>query len=207
MSRTRLLRPDFFKDERMAALAITSRYVYMGLWTLCDDAGYFELKPRQIAAELFPYEGPARRQRMVDGCLADLVALGRVKYLDCGEHGVVPTLPKHGAKGGTKAETHLARHRSTCMSVRVRTTADLSSDGQKSGRVRTSPDKSSSDSGSDSDSGMVEERADARALEHAAAEAGGFVAGLAARRNGAKGVEPTPEEPAWMGEAAPEPTS
>jgi hypothetical protein len=199
MSRTRLLRPDFFKDERMAALSITARYVYMGLWTLCDDAGYFELKPRQIAAELFPYEGPARRQRVVDGCLADLVANGRIRYLECGEHAVVPTLPKHGTKGGNKAETYLARHRGTCL---VHTQAD---------RVRTGPSKSSSDSVSDSgsDSVRVEERADAQALEHAAAEAGGFVAGLAARRNGAKAdtaatprPEPstpaTPDEPDWM---------
>jgi len=215
MSRTRLLRPDFFKDERMAALSITARYVYMGLWTLCDDAGYFELKPRQIAAELFPYDSPTKRQRTVDSAMESLVSSERVKYLDCGAHGVVPTLPKHGTKGGNKAETYLDRHKA-CKYIRVRTSpdaggdgADPNSEGQKSGRVRTSPDKSSSDSVSDSGKAPVESSAQARTTElaDAAAEAGGFVAGLAARRNGAKADTPaskpeptpaTPDEPDWM---------
>ena len=184
MSRTRLIRPEFFKDERMAAVPIGTRYVYMGLWTLCDDAGYFELKPRQIAAELFPYEGPAKRQRLIDAALADLIRIERVRYLECGEHGVVPTLPKHGTKGGNKAETYLARHRNSCL---VRT---------PDARVGTGPYKSSSDSVSESDSVRVESGASARTLAAAAAEAGGFVGGLAARRNGTG--KPETDDPAWL---------
>ena len=157
MSRTRLIRPEFYADEIMASAALATRYVYIGLWTLCDDAGYFDVKPHQIAASLFPYDSPARRQRLVDKALAELVALLRVRYLDCGVHGVVPTIPLHGAKGGNKAETYLARHRSVCMS----------------GLVRTRTDKSSSVSVSD----KVESGADA--LREAATRAGGFAATLA----------------------------
>ncbi len=129
MSRTRLIRPEFFADEVMASASIATRLVYIGLWTLCDDAGYFERKPRQIAAALFPYDGPARRERVVWRALEELLGMHRVRYLDCGLHGVVPTLPKHGTKGGTKAETYLSRHRTSCSSGQVGTsTYESSSD-------------------------------------------------------------------------------
>ncbi len=49
MARTRLIRPEFFTDELMAAISIPARLVYIGLWTLCDDDGYFESKPRSGA--------------------------------------------------------------------------------------------------------------------------------------------------------------
>lgn len=127
MSRTRLIRPEFYDDELLASVSVATRYFYIGLWTLCDDAGYFERKPRQIAAALYPYEGQARRQKVTDKALADLEAIGRVKSLDCGIHGQVPTLPKHGAKGGTKSETIRSRHATTCLSVHVRTSTDKSS--------------------------------------------------------------------------------
>jgi len=154
MSRTRLIRPEFFTDETMASATLATRLVYIGLWTLCDDAGYFERKPRQIAAALFPFDAVARRQRIVDQALDELVSLGRVRYLECDAHGLVPTLPRHGAKGGSKAETFKVRHTMTCV---VRTPAEP---------VRTSPDKSSSGKGGDrvgfgSSSVRVEEGANA----------------------------------------------
>ena len=159
MSRTRLIRPEFFTDELMAQASIPTRFVYIGLWTLSDDAGYFECKPRQIAAALLPYDGPAHRQKVVDKALADLTAMGRVRYLDCGLHAVIPTLPRHGAKGGSKAETFKLRHLAEGL---VRTPDD----SVRTGDVRTSPDKSSSGKGGDrvgfgSSSARVEEGASA----------------------------------------------
>lgn len=146
MSRTRLIRPEFYVDSTLAAVPVPTRYFYIGLWTLCDDAGYFENKPRQIAAALYPYDGQARRQKATDKALAELSGIGRVKLLDCGIHGQVPTLPKHGTKGGNKSETIRSRHVTTCLSV----------------HVRTSTDKSSSVSVSDSVSESVSESAQAR---------------------------------------------
>lgn len=126
MSRTRLIRPEFFADELMASVSIPTRFVYIGLWTLCDDAGYFERKPRQIAAMLFPYDGPAHRQRVTDKALGELESMGRVKYLECGIHGTIPTLPRHSQKGGNKSDTIMSRHRTTCPSGLVRTSTNES---------------------------------------------------------------------------------
>lgn len=169
MSRTRLIRPEFFSDETLASASDATRLFYIGLWTLCDDAGYFESKPRQIAAALYPYRGQAARQRTTDRALADLVALGRVKQLDCGIHGWVPTLPKHGAKGGNKAETYLQRHRSTCLSVRVHPSTDKSSSVLGSGL------------GLGSDSGPTAASGKTKGLRDVSRDVGGPVAAWAGK--------------------------
>lgn len=163
MSRTRLIRPEFFSDDTLASVPDPIRLFYIGLWTLCDDLGYFELKPRQIAAILYPFRGAANRQRLVDKALAELEALGRVRVLTCGVHATIPTLPKHSAKGGNKAETHYQHHRSTCLSV----------------QVRTSTDKSRSVSVSESVSDKAEGDGKPRTLRDISLEVGGPVATFA----------------------------
>lgn len=175
MSRTRLIRPEFFADETLAGVSDSVRLFYIGLWTLCDDAGYFEHRPRQIAAALYPYQGPGRRERTTTEALAKLIGLARVRILDCGIHGTVPTLPRHGAKGGTKSETYASRHRTTCLSVHAPTLV-------RTPDVRTSSDESSSVSGSGSGSESVSESAGAHAKRRAMAAAGGFAATLVGHR-------------------------
>jgi hypothetical protein len=192
VSRTRLIRPEFFADELMAQLSVSTRLLYIGLWTLCDDAGYFELEPRQIAAELLRYEGPAKRDRLVATALDDLVAKRRVKLLECGEHAVVPTIPDHRIKGGEALYTIRKRHERRCTTE--------PSGGLHSPDLRRTPSGYVPDSVSDSESVSVSSSAQARdgkKLADAAAEAGGFVARLAAQRNGTTKAEVT-SEPEWL---------
>lgn len=167
--RTRLIRPEFFSDGLMARLSVSTRLVYIGLWTLCDDAGYFELEPRQIAAELFRYDGPARREKVVAKALEELLGNGRVRYLECGEHALVPTIPDHRIKGGEALFTIRKRHERRCLtpdSVDVRRTP--------SGYL------SVSDSVSESVSTSAQAR---KTLRDAALETGGFVAAVAAGKS------------------------
>ncbi|HET7030341.1 MAG TPA: hypothetical protein VFI34_07505 [Candidatus Limnocylindrales bacterium] len=183
MSRTRLLRPAFFSDERMARLSAWTRLIYMGLWTLADDAGYFERKPAEIGVALFPYEPAARRLKRIEEALEDLAREERIRWLECGEHGFVPTLAEHGViKGGNHAYGYKERHESVCLlTLFRRREAPLtrsvigSTDVSQTGPV--------SESGSDSGLGSVSEsgRAPARGLRKASEDAGGFVAELAAR--------------------------
>lgn len=124
VSRTRLIRPEFFSDGLMARLSVGTRLFYVGLWTLCDDAGYFERDVPQIAAELFRYDGPARRERAVAKALNDLALAGRVNYLTCGEHGIVPTIPDHRIKGGEPLFTVRKRHDRRCTTSDPRRTTE-----------------------------------------------------------------------------------
>lgn len=163
MSRTRLIRPEFFADERMARLSVTTRLVYIGLWTLCDDAGYFELRPPQIAVELFPWDGPAKRLRAVDKALGELMATERVKVLSCGEHAVIETVPEYRIQGGNHSFQVQKRHRTHCP-VQVRT-----------GSTYQSRSESVSVSVSESESLSAQAR-EKTAAAAAAEAAGGFIA-------------------------------
>jgi hypothetical protein len=114
MARTRLIRPEFFDDETLASVPIPTRFFYIGLWTLCDDAGYFDWKPNQIAANLFPYEPRRFREKLADEALTALVGVERIVQLDCGKHGIIPTLVKHGIRGGNRSDTQKRAHFTTC---------------------------------------------------------------------------------------------
>lgn len=169
MSRTRLIRPSFFSDENMAKLSIPTRLVYIGLWTMTDDAGFLDASVREIAAELFRFETPRRRETRVQKAVDELVSIDRLRLLDCGEHAVIPTIPDHRTQGGEKVYTVQKRHTTRCMTRLRRTTSETTS-----GYV--------SDSVSDSSSGSVSSSAQARGrspLAAAAESTGGFVGVLA----------------------------
>lgn len=189
--RTRLIRPAFFTDELMAQLSISTRLVYIGLWTLTDDAGFLDDSVREIAVELFPFDTPRRREARISRAIDDLVDLHdldgkpapRVVRLDCGDHLLIPTIPDHRTQGGEKVYTIQKRHESRCLARRRRTTAAPTSEAT-AGYV--------SDSVSESDSVSVSINAQARPreLREAARKAGGFVGDLEARRrpNGEAGA-------------------
>jgi hypothetical protein len=56
MARSRNIKPQFFLNENLAALAPHARLLYIGLWTLADCKGRLEDRPMRIKASLFPYE-------------------------------------------------------------------------------------------------------------------------------------------------------
>jgi hypothetical protein len=112
--RTRLIRPAFWTDFRMADLSDSARLTFIGLWCLAVDAGYFEYEPREIAAELYRYRPTKQRERQVADHLQRLVDDGRVKHLDCGRHAVIPSLPDHRIKGGQQLFTIQKEHESRC---------------------------------------------------------------------------------------------
>jgi len=163
--RVRLIRPEFFSDSRISDLSKTTRLFYIGLWTLCDDSGMFELEVREIGATLFPYEPVAEREPWIDSCIRELEGAGRVRLLACGRHGVVPTLTEHRQKGGRPTFSNRDAHERTCVDVHAR------------------PVRTESDPDTESDTGR------ASALAAAAEATGGFVATVAAR-NGQRESRP-----------------
>lgn len=118
--RARLIRPEFFSDEVMAALPVSARLTYIGLWQLADDSGYLEWHPREIGAALYGFESAGRRNRHIEGDLERLLGAGRVQLLECGVHALIPTLPDHRVKGGNLSFNVRTRHQNRCY-VQVRT--------------------------------------------------------------------------------------
>jgi hypothetical protein len=56
MARIRTIKPSFFKNELIAELQMTTRLLFIGLWTLADREGRLEDRPKRIKAEVFPYD-------------------------------------------------------------------------------------------------------------------------------------------------------
>lgn len=56
MSRSRNLKPAFFKNEDLAEVKFQYRLLFQGLWCLADREGRLENRPKRIKAELFPYD-------------------------------------------------------------------------------------------------------------------------------------------------------
>lgn len=129
--RTRLLRPEFWSDSRMADLPYGTRLTYMGLWSLADDDGYLRWQLRDIAAELYRFESPKKRETRVEQQLTELVTAGRVEVLPCGIHALIASIPKYRVKGGNQTDQHHRVHTGEC-SVRTSTDESLSVTGTSS---------------------------------------------------------------------------
>lgn len=54
--RARNIKPDFFKNDKLAEVPMTARLLFIGLWCYADRDGFFEVRPKKIKAEIFPYE-------------------------------------------------------------------------------------------------------------------------------------------------------
>lgn len=93
MARIRTIKPEFWQDERIAALPFHARLLYIGLWTIADDAGRFRANPLFVKAQVFPYD----LEVDVPSALAELERMGRVVlYSSGGESiGFIPTFGEH----------------------------------------------------------------------------------------------------------------
>jgi hypothetical protein len=56
MARTRYIKPAFFLDEEISELSSNAKLLFIGLWCLADKRGRMEDKPKQIKAQVFPYD-------------------------------------------------------------------------------------------------------------------------------------------------------
>lgn len=102
MSRIRTIKPDFFKDEKLAELSLAHRYLFEGLWTLADREGRLEDRPRYIKVEIFPYD-----KIEVDNLLNDLHSRGFIiRYLANGRNYIqIVNFSKHQRPNSREAES------------------------------------------------------------------------------------------------------
>jgi hypothetical protein len=77
MARIRSVHPGLFKDEAVMELSMAARFLAIGIWTLADDHGVFEYKPKVIRAELFPGDNVE-----IEALLGELVTHGLIKRFE-----------------------------------------------------------------------------------------------------------------------------
>lgn len=71
MSRSRIIKPGFFTNDRLAEVPMAGRLLFAGLWTMCDRKGRMEDRPKRIKAEVLPFDNVN-----VDRLLNDLAQRG-----------------------------------------------------------------------------------------------------------------------------------
>lgn len=94
MARTRYIKPEFFDSEKVASLSLAARLLFVGLWTLADRDGRFEMSPRRIRARLFPYDDAVD----VTGLLNELIGRKMLQPYSAPDGtalGFLPGFPKH----------------------------------------------------------------------------------------------------------------
>lgn len=74
MARIRSVHPGLFKDEAFMELSMAARVLAIGIWTICDDHGIFEWKPKVIRADIFPGDNVE-----IDGLMGELIEYGLVE--------------------------------------------------------------------------------------------------------------------------------
>lgn len=102
MSRSRNIKPGFFKNEELSELPFEYRILFQGLWCEADREGRLEDRPKRIKAEIFPYDNVD-----VDAGLAALAARGFVvRYeADGGRYIQVVAFLKHQNPHKREAES------------------------------------------------------------------------------------------------------
>lgn len=115
--RIRQVKPEFFKDARLAALSPAVRLFYIGLWMVADDAGWFRVEIPELGIDLFGYEARASRERAVTRHLSALSDAGRIVVYDCG-HAVIPRFVTHQRLAGETKRVHtIKREHESCPHI------------------------------------------------------------------------------------------
>ena len=74
MARARNIKPGFFTNEALVELPMSTRLLFIGLWTLADREGRLEDRPKRIRMELFPADSVD-----VDQALDELAQAGMIE--------------------------------------------------------------------------------------------------------------------------------
>lgn len=75
MARSRILKPEFWSDEKVALLPREARLTFVGLWTCSDDYGVIKGHPAWLKAQIFPYDADLTLTQFQQW-LADLERIG-----------------------------------------------------------------------------------------------------------------------------------
>lgn len=122
--RIRQVKPAFWSDERIADWTPACRLFYIGLWMQADDTGWLRWDTPRMAAELYPFDGRAKRERDVAAFADRIEATGRLLRYPCG-HAFIPRLVDHQRLSvSTKQVKTFQKEHDACMKSPAGTRGD-----------------------------------------------------------------------------------
>jgi hypothetical protein len=95
MARIRTIKPDFWRDENLAAISPEAALLAIGLLNHADDEGYFNAHPKLIESDIFPLR---ELSRPITVMVDELFKIGYIKLfegLDGKRYGLIHNFSKH----------------------------------------------------------------------------------------------------------------
>jgi hypothetical protein len=74
MARSRIIRPEFFDDEKLATISRDARYLFIGLWKCSDDYGVTKGHKLWIKSQVFPYDNDIN-ENIMEKLLSELESI------------------------------------------------------------------------------------------------------------------------------------
>ena len=75
MARSRVVKPEFFDDEKLARISRDARLFFIGTWKCSDDYGVVKGNPGWLKGNIFPYDDDVQKKQ-VEKWLSELVEIG-----------------------------------------------------------------------------------------------------------------------------------
>lgn len=82
MARMRVIKPEFWSDEKLGQISILARLVFIGLWNLSDDYGVVKGSVIWIKGQLFPYDEVDVDSTKVRRAIDELESADRIRQFD-----------------------------------------------------------------------------------------------------------------------------
>ena len=80
MPRNRMIKTDFWADEKIGKLSIPARLLYIGIWNFCDDSGVCRAAPSFLRSNIFPFDDITLKE--VQGWITELSVNGRIELIE-----------------------------------------------------------------------------------------------------------------------------
>ena len=95
MPRNRMIKVDFWADEKIGKLSMPARLLYIGIWNFCDDSGACRAIPSFLRSNIFPFDDITLKE--VESWLKELSDNGRVSLIEKNNESYlqVPNFLKH----------------------------------------------------------------------------------------------------------------
>lgn len=75
MARSRIIKPEFWSDEKLMKVSRDSRLLFIALWNFADDYGVLHNSTRKILGDVFPFDNSVS-EKMVETWKNELISSG-----------------------------------------------------------------------------------------------------------------------------------
>jgi hypothetical protein len=83
MPRNRLIKMEFWRDEKIGGLSHSARLLFISLWTYADDSGNGRADARLLRSQAFPYDANVTAES-VEAWLQEIASLGMIVLYEVG---------------------------------------------------------------------------------------------------------------------------